>query len=413
MAVKPAGPLRLADNMLDLERNRPVGILIDQKNSNFEPHRKGQSRLAVTPIPRHYGALPEESFVRVLGLERKRTERSQKPFLLMLLDAEKILQMSRREPVLRRVIGALESITRETDIVGWYKDKSVAGVIFTEVALAEDESIPDAILARVNSHLQNCLGSEDFERVDISLQIFPDEWNSEGPEPPAKLDLYPDLSETKDPRKVARFLKRAMDICGSLAALIILLPVYLAVAVAIKLTSEGPIFFRQARVGRYGKKFTLFKFRTMKVSNNPSIHKEFIKQFIAESSKAGKDASSTDRVYKIQQDPRITRVGSFLRKTSLDEFPQFFNVLIGDMSLVGPRPPIPYECELYSVWHRRRVLEAKPGITGLWQVNGRSKTRFDEMVRLDLRYAKSWSLWLDIKILFRTPFAVFIGDGAY
>ena len=118
-------------------------------------------------------------------------------------------------------------------------------------------------------------------------------------------------------------------------------------------------------------------------------------------------------VYKLTNDPRVTRVGAFLRKTSLDELPQFFNVFKGEMSLVGPRPPIPYEVEAYDIWHRQRLLEAMPGITGLWQVNGRSRVKFDEMVRLDLRYAQTWTPWLDVKILARTPRAVLFGGGAY
>jgi lipopolysaccharide/colanic/teichoic acid biosynthesis glycosyltransferase len=117
--------------------------------------------------------------------------------------------------------------------------------------------------------------------------------------------------------------------------------------------------------------------------------------------------------YKITKDPRVTPVGHFLRKTSLDELPQFFNVLLGDMSLVGPRPAIPYECEEYDVWHRRRLLEMKPGITGLWQVRGRSATTFDEMVRIDIKYVQEWSLWLDIKIILQTPWVVLKGKGAY
>jgi lipopolysaccharide/colanic/teichoic acid biosynthesis glycosyltransferase len=118
-------------------------------------------------------------------------------------------------------------------------------------------------------------------------------------------------------------------------------------------------------------------------------------------------------VYKIVNDPRVTPTGRFLRRSSLDELPQFFNVLKGDMSLVGPRPPLPYEFERYSSWHRRRVLEVKPGLTGLWQVYGRSRTNFDEMVRLDLQYASQWSLWLDLKILLKTPIAVAFGGGGY
>jgi lipopolysaccharide/colanic/teichoic acid biosynthesis glycosyltransferase len=145
--------------------------------------------------------------------------------------------------------------------------------------------------------------------------------------------------------------------------------------------------------------------------NDPKIHQDFVRQLISGKDESKRDASGS--VYKIKDDPRITPVGRFLRKTSLDELPQFLNVLTGEMSLVGPRPPIPYEVEAYDIWHRRRFLEAKPGITGLWQVEGRSRTKFDEMVRLDLRYAKIWSPWLDIKILLRTPGAVFRGDGAY
>jgi lipopolysaccharide/colanic/teichoic acid biosynthesis glycosyltransferase len=142
------------------------------------------------------------------------------------------------------------------------------------------------------------------------------------------------------------------------------------------------------------------------------IHQDYVNQFISgQLGESGTDGAK--QVFKIQQDPRVTAVGRFLRKTSLDELPQFINVLRGEMSLVGPRPPIAYEFRAYDLWHRRRVLEIKPGITGLWQVEGRSRTRFDDMVRLDLKYARGWSLWLDIKILIQTPSAVFSGDGAH
>jgi lipopolysaccharide/colanic/teichoic acid biosynthesis glycosyltransferase len=127
----------------------------------------------------------------------------------------------------------------------------------------------------------------------------------------------------------------------------------------------------------------------------------------------GSDANSSGHTYKITDDPRITSLGRILRKSSLDELPQLINVLRGHMSLVGPRPPIPYECQNYEVWHRRRVMEMKPGITGLWQVEGRSALPFDESVRLDIRYVQKWSLWLDLKIIFRTPFAVVSCKGAY
>src|SRR5262249_14319204 len=174
----------------------------------------------------------------------------------------------------------------------------------------------------------------------------------------------------------------------------------------VKASSKGPVFFRQRRIGQHGRPFVFYKFRSMYVGNDASVHKEYVKKLIA--GKAERNGSNGDGhgVFKLTSDSRITKIGAFLRRTSLDELPQFYNVLKGEMSLVGPRPPVPYEVENYDLWHRRRLLEAKPGITGLWQVSGRSRVTFDEMVRLDLRYARSWSPWMDIKILVRTPLAV-------
>ena len=149
------------------------------------------------------------------------------------------------------------------------------------------------------------------------------------------------------------------------------------------------------------------------MNNSDAVHKKFVKELIGGGVERQATEDATDAPYKIAADSRITRVGRILRRTSLDELPQFFNVLKGEMSLVGPRPAIPYEVELYQTWHRRRVLAAKPGITGLWQVTGRSRVKFDEMVRMDLRYAMAWSHWLDLKILLRTPLAVIRGSGAY
>jgi len=198
---------------------------------------------------------------------------------------------------------------------------------------------------------------------------------------------------------------------GSFALLAVLSPVLLVIAALVKLKSPGPIFFRQARIGQMMHPFMLLKFRTMRVDADHGIHHEFVTQFItSKSSPAGK--SGKDAFFKIADDPRVTSIGRILRRTSLDELPQLWNVLRGDMSLVGPRPPLQYEVDQYKSWHRRRVLEAKPGLTGLWQVTGRSRTTFDEMVRLDLRYAKMYSLWIDIKILLATPAAVFTGKGA-
>jgi lipopolysaccharide/colanic/teichoic acid biosynthesis glycosyltransferase len=181
------------------------------------------------------------------------------------------------------------------------------------------------------------------------------------------------------------------------------------IALVIKLNSKGPVIFRQVRVGHQGRLFSFWKFRSMYVGNDATIHKEYVTNFISND----QPANEGEAVYKIVDDPRVTPVGRFLRKTSLDELPQLWNVLRGDMSLVGPRPPVPYEFDCYALWHRRRVLEVKPGITGLWQVMGRSRISFNEMVRLDIRYVQQWSLWLDFKILLQTPRAVLMGGGAY
>ena len=197
-------------------------------------------------------------------------------------------------------------------------------------------------------------------------------------------------------------------------AIVIFSPFFILIPILIKLTSRGTVLFRQERVGQYEKNFMFLKFRSMYSGNNAEVHKEFVHNLIRNKTQgdAG-DNGSGKKVFKITNDKRVTPIGKILRKTSLDELPQFFNVLIGEMSLAGPRPPIPYELEKYDSWHRRRVLEVKPGITGLWQVTGRSSTTFDEMVRLDLQYATNWSIWLDIKILLRTPWAIFGGKGAY
>jgi lipopolysaccharide/colanic/teichoic acid biosynthesis glycosyltransferase len=186
----------------------------------------------------------------------------------------------------------------------------------------------------------------------------------------------------------------------------------LITALAIKASSKGPVFYKQQRVGKHGKRFTFLKFRSMLVDNDPSIHKEYVTKLIAGQAERNPSNGNGDAVYKLTNDERVTGVGAFLRRTSLDELPQFLNVLRGDMSLVGPRPPIPYELAAYQTWHRRRVLQVKPGMTGLWQVQGRCRIGFDDMVRLDLRYARDCSPWLDLKILLRTPKAVIAGEGA-
>jgi exopolysaccharide biosynthesis polyprenyl glycosylphosphotransferase len=304
------------------------------------------------------------------------------------------------------------SAIRETDVAGWYKDRCL-GVIFAELGAKDKAAVIDALRARMTEALRSRLGHEEAGQLRLSFHWFPDDWKDRDSGNSPTAALYPDLVQREESKKISSTIKRAVDITGSALALIILAPILLAIALAIRLSSPGPILFRQERLGRHGTRFTLFKFRSMYARSDATPHIEFIKRFIAGKGDAQTGAAADGAVYKLTQDPRVTPVGQLLRKTSLDELPQLFNVLTGEMSLVGPRPPIPYELDAYDLWHRRRLLEAKPGITGLWQVTGRSRLRFDDMVRLDLRYAKSWSLWLDLKILLRTVRVVLSGAGAY
>src|SRR6202165_2451708 len=186
----------------------------------------------------------------------------------------------------------------------------------------------------------------------------------------------------------------------------------LIIAAAIRITSSGPVIFKQARLGKRGVPFVFYKFRSMSVNADDRIHRAYVASLISGDHEGINQGNTAKPLYKLKSDPRVTRVGRVIRKTSMDELPQLFNVLKGDMSLVGPRPPIPYEAEKYEAWHLRRILEIRPGITGLWQVEGRSKTSFDDMVRLDLRYIRDCSLMLDLKILIKTVKVVLRCDGA-
>jgi len=356
--------------------------------------------------------LPEPLFLRTLCLERKRTERSRRLFVLMLLDPGLASQNGNGEAVLDKTISALFASIRETDIAGWYKEHSLLGVIFAELGPVDKKSVVAALHTKITAALRSKLDMKELNHVHISFYCFPDDWDEREAGLPKIAPLYPDLVQP-DAGNTSRMVKRAIDVAGSALALVVLMPIFLLIAIAIKLSSPGPVLFRQKRIGQYGVAFTFLKFRSMYAVNDSQIHKDYVTRFISGIVEAKVSAGNGDGVYKITADPRVTRVGRFLRKTSLDELPQFLNVFRGEMSLVGPRPPIPYELDTYDIWHRRRLLEVKPGITGLWQVNGRSRLRFDEMVRLDLRYAKAWSVWLDLKILLKTPRAVLSGKGAY
>lgn len=348
----------------------------------------------------------EEQFLWILDFEQKRSDRSKRPFLLMLASAG-----DRASPhcriVLERLSETLRAEVRETDHVGWRHTGTTLGVIFTEIEPANSPARAENIAARIRHCLQRSMAASDYESLSFSFHLYPEPWGENGVDASAQSALYPGAPLRKPPGNGELLLKRWIDITGAAAAIVLTLPLMAIIAILIKATSPGPVLFRQQRVGQFGRRFTFLKFRSMRQASDPSVHRAYVEQLIAGS------AEQPARVYKITNDARVTAVGRLLRKTSLDELPQLFNVLAGDMSLVGPRPPIPYEVDCYQAWHRRRLLDVKPGITGLWQVSGRSKVGFDDMVRMDLQYARKWSLWLDLKILLKTPRVVLFGDGAY
>jgi len=377
----------------DAPRTRP-GLHVDVDSGNGRAHRAPNFASAAK-------VLDAETFRSMIAQERRRTERSRNPVLLMLLDVGDSLSRDKTGKLLDKILSALSFSTRDTDITGWYRDQAVIGVMFTEIGIDDSGVILGTMMHRVSETLRSSISLDNFSQINVSMNVFPESWKQDTS---GNRTLYPDLENREQAQRRALAMKRILDVVASAAAVVFLAPLFLLVAMLVRLSSKGPILFKQERIGQFGRPFTFLKFRSMYANNDPKIHQEFMRRAISGDVKKGS---------KMENDPRITPIGRFIRKTSLDELPQFFSVLKGDMSLVGPRPPLAYECQEYDIWHRRRVLEVKPGITGLWQVTGRSRLRFDEMVRLDLQYVRTWSLWNDIKIVLKTPFAVVRGGDAF
>jgi lipopolysaccharide/colanic/teichoic acid biosynthesis glycosyltransferase len=388
----------------------PVGL----KNN---PKRQSGNVVTVTDslVDPNSGIYMDVYFNDILCLERKRSERSKKSFLLMLLNIGKVAVSGDRIKLVNQIVKILSKCTRETDIKGWYDYNNVIGVLFTEIGETCELVCKDTIFNKLHKSLCECLDKALVDNIEVYFLVYPEKNHKQPPNDSPSEHLYPDLMRKSSPMNISSIAKRTMDIVGSLGCLLIFAPFFIVFSFLIKLSSEGPVFFRQERIGQFGKKFKCLKFRSMYVNNDHTIHKEFVENLIAGTPDVSQNTCGADSAapYKIQNDPRVTSIGRVLRKTSLDELPQFLNVLLGDMSLVGPRPPIAYEVECYDIWHKRRVLEVKPGITGLWQVSGRSSTTFDDMVRLDLKYVREWSVWLDIKLLVKTPWVVLTGKGGY
>jgi lipopolysaccharide/colanic/teichoic acid biosynthesis glycosyltransferase/GGDEF domain-containing protein len=414
-----------------------------------------------------------ELFRQRLLIEKRRAERLNAETSLIVLDLNKHLgkngRPARSEQFLVDLLQRICAMIRETDAVSLYQENVIL-ILLPDTDTAAARSVYERLQQRLSQIQQDYSPIEEFDLNTIETEILsysdksirerlpkdavvmrahegrrefwddssilrasrPNDFNRGPRQARPRQALTPSRRAVSggaialpvnegfmlDPQIVADFmrtvektLKRLLDITGAIAGLALFSPLLLLAAILIKATSRGPILFKQKRLGYRGEHFTFLKMRTMYHNCENRIHQEYVKHLIQGKNGAINNGSEDAPLYKIKNDPRITPVGRFLRKTSLDELPQFWNVLAGEMSLVGPRPPIPYEVEAYQKWHRRRFSEVKPGITGLWQVSGRNKTTFDEMVRLDLSYIKNWSLILDLKILLKTIKVMILPDG--
>ena len=344
--------------------------------------------------------LHKSEFLNRLRSEKRRADRSKLPLSIALLSFDK--EVVNDHQLIEGLMNLVHKNTRDTDIKGWI-DHDVIGLI-----------LPDTNEKGVQRCVEKILHSNGNIPYSVTTGTYPDDlFNKLLNEERSQPNLFPlDLDDSVKPKKFQAGLKRCIDIIGAIVGLLLFSPLMLVTAIAIKADSPGPIIFKQLRIGRKGNRFSFYKFRSMYFNGDDHLHREYVTNLIKGDLKEINQGDEEAPLYKIKSDPRVTPVGKIIRKTSIDELPQFFNVLKGEMSLVGPRPPLPYEVEKYETWHLRRILEVKPGITGLWQVDGRSTTSFDDMVRLDVRYARNWSLWLDAKILLKTVRAVIHSKGA-
>lgn len=327
-----------------------------------------------------------KDFHRVIKRERFLADRNNHKFSLILFDVQ---IPNKRKTRIEDLKDILDTRVRLSDMIGWFDKRSVA-------VLMVDTSIKGA---RKLAH-EICMSLAAFPHIPpCTVYTYPSlKWldgeNFTKPSCP-KENVYVKFA---DGYKIP-FWKRAIDIFGSLIGLIILSPLFVIVAILIKSVSPGSVLFYQKRVGRFRKTFTFLKFRTMKVNNDSNVHSLYLKDLI------NGDSHGDKPMEKLANDSRIIPFGKILRNTCIDELPQLINVLRGEMSLVGPRPCIPYESEEYLLWHTRR-FDITPGMTGLWQINGKNRTTFKEMVRFDIKYSKECSFWLDMIILLKTPFVI-------
>jgi lipopolysaccharide/colanic/teichoic acid biosynthesis glycosyltransferase len=343
--------------------------------------------------------LPADQFLHALRREMRRSERSHAALSLVIYRPQ---VQEHAELCKQELLELLCSSKRETDIAGDVGD--TIAVLCPDT----DEQGRMGFTGKIGAQVADL----PFTTVAATYpdDVFTSVAESAAAAPSTARPFQPFVHWDVERVRSGYPAKRCLDIVGSLIAIVLLAPLMLLVAAGIALTSRGPVIYKQTRLGRGGVPFTFYKFRSMVADVDDGIHREYVSGVIRGTAQAPGAADGVP--YKLQADPRVTRIGRLIRRTSIDEVPQFFNVLKGDMSLVGPRPPIPYETQHYQAWHLRRILTMKPGITGVWQVEGRSKVPFDEMVRMDLRYIRECSLALDLSILLRTVIVVVRCEGA-
>lgn len=362
-----------------------------------EPRRSEQSARRANRIRPFVELIPGHQFMRLLDHEKWRADRSGAPLSLVLF------RFSGRKRDESTSIGALSEFLlehkRQTDVVGDLAPNFVAIVL------------PDTNEEGTDRFVQKVARRAADLGVSIARATYPDDLFDTlacaGDEDHVRVDCYPLFVDASTAaRGVAFVVKRAIDIAGATFGIITLAPVMIATAIVVAATSPGPVIFRQIRLGRSGVPFMFYKFRSMVCDADDRIHREYVSSLIDAGRPGNQQRAKVALWTKLESDPRVTRVGRFLRRTSIDELPQLFNVLKGDMSLVGPRPALPYEALKYQAWHLRRLMDVKPGITGLWQVDSRGQSTFEDMVRMDLRYLRNWSLAMDLRILVKTLWTV-------
>lgn len=424
------------------------------QNNSFKFSKTRQSRFHKN------GWLNRDDFAETIKKERNRSNRTGLPISYISIDLfaspKQVMKLTAQnyDEILEKILNLITKNTRDFDIKHYYEPSQI-GILLIDTDLQGAKSFIERISNILYKHFESYLRGEFIQFIQtISISSYPlDQMpncnkiegkpilinhvnvaNRKGDnrlyiEQRSNLQMhwkfqqmidgaialnYPimwDIQYAKHFKLISKFVKRFMDIIGSVVGIILFSPVMLFIIIAIKLTSPGPVLFKQKRYGYLGQPFVFLKFRTMECNNDSTIHKDYVHQLIRGENNKVNQGSSSDPFYKIKADPRITLFGRVLRKTSLDELPQLFNVLRGEMSLVGPRPTS-FSPETYELWQTER-LDVMPGITGLWQIMGRGAMEFDERVRLDVAYIERRCLWLDLQILLRTFTAVWEQRGAH